>query len=74
MTCGCSNLGREAQITEMAAVNAELKAKLAAVRQWCDTMLASAKGIRDTSMSQDYHDGRIEILQSILAILDGGTD
>lgn len=33
MTCGCSNSGREAQITEMAAVNAELKAKLAAVRE-----------------------------------------
>ena len=65
MTCGCSNSGREAQITEMAAVNAELKAKLAEIRATCEYWnsdefrlpIALRQGARQ-----------------ILAILDGGTE
>lgn len=61
MTCGCSNLGREAQITEIAAVNAELKAKLAAVRAEAQSHIGAPCDCN-------------AIAYRILAILDGGTN
>lgn len=56
--CGCSSLGRDAQLAELASVNAELRAKLGLLMIDDDPVLHVEWGLRYDQLPHDVVFGR----------------